>query len=124
MKYVTAIVILLWCISNMPRESVAGPRAVAGYNLTVMSGSKIQLNGSRSSGPDGNSLSYRWHQRSGPRALIATPTMAQTSIRLPSVSTVETLVFELDVNDGELSATDHVRVIALPRMMDTHIASE
>ena len=74
------------------------PKADAGQNQVVELATQTFLNGSASSDPDGDKLSFAWIQTLGPAV-----TLSDTSAMLPSFispSTEGTLTFELAVNDG------------------------
>lgn len=88
------------------------PTARAGNDLVVASGSTtaVVLDGSVSTDPDGDALSYSWQQVSGPVVSLSNAAAAKATFNAPTVTTDQTLVFELTVNDGELSAKDSVVV--------------
>ena len=84
------------------RVANGAPVADAGADQTVTAGSSFTLDGSGSSDPDGDALSYTW--RDAANAVIGT---AQTLLQnLPA----GTFAFTLTVSDGTLSATDAVTV--------------
>lgn len=58
------------------------------------------LDGSTSSDPDGDTLTYQWTQTSGPPVSLANSTNAQASFIVPNVLDGVVRVFELVVNDG------------------------
>ncbi|MFH1147987.1 MAG: PKD domain-containing protein [Pseudomonadota bacterium] len=88
------------------------PSADAGADQTVQENCPVQLNGSLSYDPDGESLSFTWSQISGPSVSLADQEMASPSFTAPSVGLEgATLVFELTVTDGIASASDMVTVI-------------
>jgi len=83
------------------------PTANAGPDQTVPSSSAVILDGSASSDPEGDRLTYRWAQVSGPIvALTGTGTATPTF----TASQPGTLVFRLTVSDGAASDTDTVSV--------------
>lgn len=68
----------------------------------------VLLDGTRSADPDGNRLSYRWHQESGPTVEIDKPNSATTTF-IPMNE--GTYTFSLKVSDGYLeSASDTVNL--------------
>jgi hypothetical protein len=77
------------------------PTAIAGNNLTVNEGSSVTLNGSASSDPDSDPLTYSWVQVSGPAVTLTSADTAFPQFTAPYVSnTGATLQFQLTVNDG------------------------
>ena len=88
------------------------PIADAGTDNTLNENSPIQLNGSASSDPDGDLLSYAWVQIGGPSVTLINDSTAMPSLTTPFVSLGgAVLTFELTVDDGfGGSATDQVLV--------------
>ena len=77
------------------------PVAVAGPDQTVDEGAAVALDGSASSDPNGDPLSYQWEQIGGPTVALSDPTTAQPGFVAPSVPTGgATLTFRLTVSDG------------------------
>jgi hypothetical protein len=90
------------------------PLADAGSDLAVAELATVLLDGSKSSSPSALPLAYRWSQLSGPLAEPAGPmTAARATLAMPAVSGDQTLVFELQVDDGVSQATDQVTVTAV-----------
>ena len=79
------------------------PTAEAGPNRTVNTGTTATLNGSGSSDPDNDSLTYRWSQSSGATVTLSSTTAQRPTFTAPSSPT--TLVFSLVVNDGTVDST-------------------
>lgn len=79
---------------NMP------PIANAGENLDVSSGFNVTLDGSGSSDPDGEIVSYTWTQTKGPDVTGGTGTFTGVDPSFVAPASVDSLVFELIVNDG------------------------
>lgn len=91
------------------------PAAIAGDDQEVKSGAAVTLTGAGDD-PDGDTLSYAWEQVSGTAVTLNDATSQIASFTAPEAS--ETLVFELTVSDGELSATDQVSIIVdIPPML-------
>lgn len=77
------------------------PTAVAGNNLAVNENSSVTLNGSASSDPDSDPLTYSWVQVSGPAVVLTGANTAIPQFTAPFVSAAgATLQFQLTVDDG------------------------
>jgi hypothetical protein len=91
------------------------PTANAGGDQTVNSGALVQLDGSGSTDPENDPLTYQWTQTSGPAVTLSDPTSATPTFTAPTGPA--TLTFDLEVCDPEpLCDTDSVtiNVNALP----------
>lgn len=90
------------------------PVADAGVNFSITEGVSGQLNGTNSSDPDGDSLTFSWAQLSGPSISLSGSTTSMPTFTAPQVSSATDAVFELTVNDGNGgSDTDTVTVTIL-----------
>ena len=94
-QYVTAS-------ENAPTPNQA-PTANAGPSETVVSGVTVGLNGSNSSDPNGDLLSYQWTQTGGPAVTLSNATSPRPTFTAPNSAT--TLTFQLVVNDGTINST-------------------
>lgn len=94
------------CIKD---DSNHPPVANAGQNQSVDEGSIVFLNGSASSDPDGDTLTYKWTAPDGIE--LSSVTTAQPVFTAPDVSSDTDYVFSLIVNDGTTnSKPDYVAV--------------
>jgi len=90
------------------------PVADAGPDVQVDEGSLVGLDGSSSTDPNDDPLSFSWTQTGGPHVLLSDPTSATPSFSAPAVTAISVLTFELVVSDGtSQSAPDGVSVTVL-----------
>jgi uncharacterized protein (TIGR03382 family) len=101
----TATVNLL--VTNVNRAPTALARKIAGGTVA---GDSVTLDGSGSTDPDGNTLTYQWTQVSGPAVTLNPADGSFTSFVSPKSKDGATLVFELTVSDGDASAKQQVTV--------------
>lgn len=105
-----------WALVNSPPPpppANTAPTANAGPDKTVREGLRVVLNGTRSSDPDDDPLTYRWTQISGiPVTLLDdVPSAPRFAPPIVPTNTPEVLSFQLIVNDGLLdSAADTVNI--------------
>jgi len=92
------------------KDTNHAPIANAGQPQTVGEGTTVTLNGSASYDPDGDSISYKWEQTSGPQVTVQNPTAMQPSFTAPNVTGDTTLMFTLTVSDGHLTSSASVSI--------------
>jgi len=89
--------------------------ANAGADQSVIAGAPVTLDGSQSSGPAGAKLAYRWAQISGPAVTLQNANQAVASFTAPaSVVDVQSCVFQLTVQSGDMTASDDTTVTVAP----------
>jgi hypothetical protein len=88
------------------------PTANAGPDQSTSAGSRVTLDGSRSSDPDDGIATYQWTQTEGPMVILSGDTSANPSFDVPEMGTeTNDLTFRLTVTDGHgLSASDTVNI--------------
>ena len=77
------------------------PVANAGADQTVNAGDTVTLNGSKSTDPDGNIVSYLWKQIEGPTVDLYNNTNSTANFLSPPVSDDTPLKFSLTVKDSK-----------------------
>ncbi len=99
------------------------PVADAGPDQTGVQSGIIVLDGSRSSDPDGDPITFVWEQESGPAVTLSAPHAAQTSF---SAGDGQTYRFRLTVKDDRnRTGIDHVMVSTLdPRITVLRFSAE
>lgn len=82
------------------------PTAAAGNDQTlVVPGSTVMLNGSASTDPDNDTLTYAWTQISGPVVVLSDPTSATPSFIAPGGTNGTPIIFQLVVHDGTVASS-------------------
>jgi len=86
------------------------PIANAGTNLIAYGNDSVELDGSGSSDPDGDSLNYSWQQLSGTDVSSSFSLILSASPSFSAPTTTGNLMFELTVSDGVDIDTNQVQV--------------
>ncbi len=88
----------------------APPTANAGADQVVNTGAAVTLDGSGSSDPNGDAITFSWKQTLGTAVSLSSTSASVVTFTAPANGT--TLVFELTVSDGQSSSvgTTHVAV--------------
>ena len=84
------------------------PVANAGRDQSTGARASVTLDGSKSSDPDGDSLTYKWQQTGGPAVSLSGTTAAKPSFMAPAAA--GSLTFKLTVSDGSLTGSDSVTI--------------
>ena len=101
----TVDVVVVSAANNQP------PTADAGKHIKVKEGAKVRLNGSGSSDPEGETLTFAWTQTSGPSVTLNDADTARPRFQAPAqLLSDKRLIFKLTVTAGGKTATDTVRV--------------
>ncbi|HSK08752.1 MAG TPA: BACON domain-containing carbohydrate-binding protein [Vicinamibacterales bacterium] len=96
-----------------PPTANLAPTADAGPDQIVLGGSTVTLSGSGTD-PEGQALSYAWTQTGGPAVSLTGATTASASFTAPAATAaVQTLTFQLVVNDGTQASQPSSVVVAV-----------
>ncbi len=105
-------------------EGNQAPTADAGQDQSVVKGTEVTVDGSNSSDPDGDSLTFTWEMMSQPggsNVTFGTVSNATASVK-PDVAGTYTL--KLTVSDGDLSDEDTVDIEATNQMPTADAGSD
>jgi len=87
------------------------PIADAGQDLVVFEGDSVNLDGSKSSDPESDPLTYQWSQAAGPSVMISNANKPVATFMAPQVDADTPMAFQLQVSDASHSGTDTVNVL-------------
>lgn len=100
-------------IDLIANEPNLPPVVEAGENRTVPSGQIVQLIAAAED-PDGDTMTFQWRQVSGLAVQLSGADRLSASFTAPGVSEPMALVFEFTAHDGQLEASDRVRINIIP----------
>jgi K319-like protein len=82
-------------------ENLPPVAMVAVDSLTANPGDNVILDGSASSDPDGNEITYLWSQSDGPTVDIINANTATPTVTIPTMERDDTIAIDLVVSDGQ-----------------------
>jgi len=91
------------------------PVANAGVDQKVKRTSKVTLDASKSSDPDGDPITFQWTQMSGMTVKLRDANTVRPSFTAPNVNVDSVLVFRVRLADGKYTDADDVQVVVTPR---------
>ncbi len=97
------------------------PNAYAGKNQTVNGNTLVTLDGSGSTDPDNDALTYLWTAPSG--ITLSSGTDAKPTFTAPDVTADQTYTFGLVVNDGKVNSSVSQVTVTVKNVASTKIQS-
>jgi hypothetical protein len=110
------------CVSEASASVTINARPIsnAGTDQSVNEDSLVKLDGSLSSDPDNNPLTYNWTAPAG--IVLSSNTVKNPEFTAPKVSTNTEYLFTLIVNDGSLNSTSDQVVITVKNINQPPVA--
>jgi uncharacterized protein YkwD len=98
-----------------PSQTVnQAPVATISGDTSATSGETLTLDGSSSSDPDGDTLTFLWSQTAGNPITLVDSTNPSLSFIAPDVTQTTSLRFQLSVGDGEFTTTTSIDIQVSP----------
>jgi large repetitive protein len=114
-------------VCNRRPVADVGQAATAVAEATVVGGTRVRntvtLNGTGSFDPDGQPLTYRWTQLSGPAVTLSDATSATPTFQTVEVARNTVLVFQLTVNDGTEDSSPRVTEVTITNVNTKPVAA-
>ena len=104
-------------VTVRPTTVNRAPVANAGADKTVQprrDGTIVGLDGTGSSDPDGDALTYAWTQTAGDTVTLSRPSHPYPEFTSDKVTETKTYTFQLQVSDGAATDTDTVTITVSP----------
>lgn len=102
-----------WLPVEAPATNTA-PTADAGPDQTAEPYTVATLNGTGSTDPDGDPLTYAWTQTAGTTVTLSDPASVQPSFTAPATLDGDVLTFSLTVNDGTADSAPDTTDVTVP----------
>ncbi|HOB74536.1 MAG TPA: PKD domain-containing protein [Phycisphaerae bacterium] len=93
-----------------PSPANQPPIAAAGADVLVNEGELVTLDGSASTDPDGETITFEWQQIGGPAVTLSDPAAVKPTFTAPQVALDTILSFKLIIRDAQAAAEDLVDV--------------
>ena len=94
------------------------PVADAGDDTVVLGNHEVQLDGTGSSDPDGDALTYAWSVVSGPGGAFDDNAAATPTFLAPAVQAESQAVLQLVVNDGLVDSEPDTLIVTIQPLQD------
>ncbi len=86
------------------------PTANAGPDQSIAENAVVTLNGTSSTDPEGQALTYTWVQTSGPAVTLSDANAASPTFTAPDLLTNTDVTFQLTASDGTTNSVDSVTI--------------
>jgi hypothetical protein len=99
------------------------PTAAAGPDQSVVSATPVTLDGSASTDPDGDALTYAWTQTAGPTVTLSDSHAVKPTFTAPTVTATTVLTFSLVVNDSHQNSPADTVNVTVTRVNNAPVAN-